>query len=148
MNNLNLNRVVILLRGVSGSSKTTFAEYLKDIFYWNPDKSCEICCADDQFTDSKGNYNFNPILLPIAHKACQEKFVDALKNGVELVIVSNVNAKPSDFNFYLDKCKEFNYVVFSLIIEKRFEGGDNGHNVPHGTILRQTENIKNNLKLR
>lgn len=145
---LNPQRIIIILRGVSNSGKSTFAEYLKDIFYWNVDKSCEICCADDFFENEKGDYTFDASKLDLAHRLCKNKFTKSLQNGVELVIVANTNIKPSHFDFYIETAKEYGYTLFSLVMEKRFEGGDNGHDVPEKSLQLMENNIKISLKLR
>ncbi|MEG1581928.1 MAG: hypothetical protein RR334_02065, partial [Clostridia bacterium] len=65
---------IIIIRGISGSGKTTFAIKLKSLFA-ERGEDCEICEADDYFTGTDGQYNFNPNLLSQAHNACYSKFV-------------------------------------------------------------------------
>jgi uridine kinase len=149
MNLFNFDKIVILLRGVSNGGKSTTAQYLQNIHKGNEYLYRSIiCCADDYFTDNLGNYNFDAKKLYLAHKECQENFELALKDGIELVICSNTNTKESDFKFYINKAKEYNYFLFSLVVEKRFEGGDNGHDVPEIILNKQEESIKSSLKLR
>lgn len=141
---MNFNKVVIILRAVAGAGKSTVADYLSKSI--NP--KAIVCCADDHFTDKNGNYNFNPNELYLAHARCQDKFIAALQVDTNLVIVANTNVKPSQFDFYIDAAKEFGYTLFSLVVEKRFEGGDNGHNVPEKSLQLMENNIKISLKLR
>jgi predicted kinase len=133
-------RKLILIRAVSGTGKSTFAETFA------PD-SC-ICCADDYFTDGQGNYNFDASKLGQAHKACQEKYLELLDSPfVDTIVVSNTNTKESDYKFYLDEAEKRGIMVFSLVLENR-HGNKNVHNVPDHVLERQEQNIKNSLKLR
>lgn len=144
---INNSRVVVLLRGCSGSGKSEFANYLACLT--DEVSSCPKVCivsADDFFTDKDGNYNFNHEKLGLAHRQCKNKFFTCLKENVPLIIVSNTNSKEYEFNYYLDIAKQFNYTVFSIVIENR-HGNKNSHNVPEATIQKCAENIKNSLKL-
>lgn len=131
---------LILLRGVSSSGKTTFANYLADI-----DTDSVICCADDFFYKNE-EYCFDVSKLGAAHGVCKEKFKRAIHNDVSTIIVANTNAKPSDFSFYEEYAKGAGYQVISLVVEKRHEN-KNSHNVPQETLDRQELNIRNSLKL-
>ena len=110
-------------------------------------KDCTICSSDDYFYDDKGNYNFNPELLYQNHNKCKLKFFNALGARVPLVIVANTNTKAQDFNYYIEKAKQFGYIVHSLIVENR-EGTVNSHSVPEETLKKQENAIRENLKLR
>lgn len=132
---------VIILRAVSGSGKTTFANYLESI---SKESTC-ICAADDYFSQS-GEYKFDATLLPSAHIFCREKFKKALSDGIQTIIVANTNTKESEFTHYIDVAKQYNYQVFSVVIENR-HGNTNIHNVPQKSLDRQKENIYNSLKL-
>jgi hypothetical protein len=147
---MNFNKVCIVLRGVSGSSKSTIAKYLSILYNGCLDGkqlNSVICTADDYFYQDE-IYQFNAQNLGVAHGQCKKKFLESINNNLGLVIVANTNSAPCEFNFYMDAAKEKGYVTFSLVVEKRFEGGDNGHNCPIKSLERQEINIKNSLKLR
>ncbi len=149
---INFSKTVILIRGCPNSGKSSFADYISYLYNLcdlntQPHEKCEICCADNHF-EKDGKYLFNPAELHIAHKKCQDKFVKALQNNVELIIISNTSSSERELNFYVDKIKEYGYGLFSIVMEKRFEGGDNGHNVPESSLSKMENNIKNSLKLR
>ena len=75
-------------------------------------------------------------------------FDEALKDGVELVCCSNTNSKESEYQYYIDLAEKYGYIVFCVVMEKRFISGNNGHNCPEKSLIRQQENIKQSLKLR
>ena len=137
-----MGKTVIILRSTSGAGKSTFAEYITSL----KSENYTIVCADDYFVDSKGNYNFNAQDLGKAHSECRQKFLNALSIGTELVVVANTNSKPSEFEFYEEAAKEFDYQVFFIVLEKR-HNNNNLHNCPQSSIERQAQNIKNSLKL-
>lgn len=133
-------KTVIILRGVSGSGKSTFADYLSKL------SSDTIVCTADDYMMVNGEYKFDPKKLGFAHLSCQHKFIEALKNNVNLVIVANTNTAEKDVRVYLDEAKTFGYQVFSLVIENR-HGNTDVHSVPSETKIKQANTIKSNIKL-
>lgn len=135
-------KTVLILRGVSGSGKSTFAETLRQL---NPD-SVVVCTADDYFTDADGNYNFDASRLRYAHAACQEKFLDALHAPeTSLIIVANTNTKPSDFAYYVNFAKG-KAMVTSVVLENR-HGNRDIHSVPDAVKANQKTNLHNTISL-
>ena len=134
-----MNKNVIVLRGVSGSGKSTFANLIAE--------PKVICCADDFFMDSWGLYNFDVTKLGAAHKECQLKFEDALFNPhVENIVVANTNVKEADFKYYVKAAEEFGARVTVVVIEKRHDN-TNVHSVPQEVLDRQYESLKASTKL-
>lgn len=74
---------VHILRGVSGSGKSTIANGGIRV------ANRVICSADD--FDGLYRNGFNPSLLPQAHAACLKKFVSALQFDVDHIVVDNTN---------------------------------------------------------
>ena len=137
-------KTVIILRGVSGSGRSTFANNLIDLL----DKKYTYCiCEADNFFIKNGEYKFYPEGLAAAHNYCREKFRNALVNNINLVIVSNTNCAEKEFFYYLDLAKEYSYYTVVMVVENR-HGGINLHSVPEESLNRQQERIKNSLKLR
>jgi uridine kinase len=132
---------VIVLRGVSGSGKTTFAKLLASQWGYF------VASADDYFTDIDGNYNFDASKLGDAHAFCRKNFQIALNNPLcRGVIVANTNTKESEFSFYENAAKEADAQFFSLIVENR-HGNTDVHNVPSFAKENQAKNIMNSIKL-
>lgn len=134
-------KTVILLRSVSGAGKSTLANLLASNEWW------VTVCADDYFTDADGNYNFDATKLGIAHKECQQKFMEALSDPtVEGIVVANTNTREREFSFYENAAKEADAMFISLIVENR-HGNKDIHGVPQNIREIQAENIKNSLLL-
>jgi predicted kinase len=135
-------KTVIVLRACSNAGKSTFAQYLQQI---KQGEKVVICSADDYFYRT-GEYKFNVQELSVAHGECQRKYINAVNSGNELIIIANTNTTPKEFQFYIDAAENRGYMVFSVILEKRHPNV-NTHQCPEFTIVRQSENIKNNLQL-
>ena len=134
---MNSKKELYILRGVSGSGRSTLAETLNGV----------ICCADDYLTDSEGNYKWSPGKINLAHNWCQDKAKQAMISGEERVIISNTNTYKKDVELYRNMGLDYGYKVFVLVVEN-YHNGQNIHNVPEETLLRQENNIKSTLKLR
>lgn len=135
---------VMILQGISGSGKSTFARSLS---------GATVCSADDLFMVN-GEYLFKPGLLGEAHARCFAKFLDALRRGDELVVVDNTNVEAwqiapymlatdaqnmvspfNDRSQYRAKIVTFD-VPMSVAIER------NVHGVPPGVIAQQVRSLR------
>lgn len=134
-----MKSTVWLLRGAQGSGKSFTANQLLQL-------PCSVlCCADDYFMVD-GKYEFDGSKLKYAHQECQNRFISALQNGAENIIVANCNAKDRDFQFYIDKAKEHGANLISLVVENR-HGGKNVHGCGEEIVERVKNSIKNSLSL-
>lgn len=120
-------KVLTLLRGLPGSGKSTFANFI-----WN---SGVICEADQYFVDENGNYNFDGSKIKDAHKWCRDKVEKMMKdneaNGQYYpeIVVSNTFTQEWEMEEYYKLAEKYGYTVFSIIVENR-HGGANEHGVP------------------
>ena len=136
-----MNKTVIILRAVSGSGKSTFANYIASL-----DKSAVVCCADDYF-ELNGEYKFNPNELGTAHAACLQKFKYALRNDlVNTIIVANTNTTEREIRPYLFEARKFNAIIHFVVLENR-HGGNDVHGVPEGIKDKQKNRLLASLKL-
>lgn len=134
-----MRKNVIILRGVSGSGKTTFAYR-----FLPPDTI--LCCADDFFTNYNGEYSFDASKLSEAHAYCRKKFDRAIENRRFNIAVINTNASEKEFEYYVDTAKKNGYDVFSIVVENR-HGNSDIHGVPEEAKERQKQKLINSIKL-
>jgi predicted kinase len=126
--------VLIIVRGLPGSGKSTFALLLG---------TKAICTADDYQTD-KGVYNWKPERVKDAHQWCQRKCRRFMKAHVERIVVTNTSTQEWELAPYYDMARRAGYTVYSVIIENR-HNGQNIHNVPEETLEKMANRF--NVKL-
>jgi predicted kinase len=129
---------LILLRGLPGAGKSTFAQFFRTLYWFE---------ADKYFEDEDGNYNFDPTKLRNAHQWCKDRveFVMNAPNGFppELVVVSNTFTQEWEMEEYYELAKKYGYRVYSVIVENR-HGSKNIHNVPEEKL----EQMKNRFEIK
>ena len=86
-----MDRKVIILSGLSGSGKSTYASALGGV----------VCSADDFFVNDDGSYVFNPTKLQDAHAYCFRSFLEALQGTNETVVVDNTNTRVEEISPYV-----------------------------------------------
>lgn len=103
--------MLILLRGLPGSGKTTFSRTFKD---------ARVFAADDFFYKrGEGKYAFDPTLLGEAHLACQRETRGALEAG-EVVVVTNTFSQRWELEAYFRIAAE---VGVRVTVADLFDGG-------------------------
>ena len=135
-------KTIILLRGLPGSGKSTFANYMF---------SNNIFEADQYFYDENGlNYNFDASKLHLAHKWCQLRVEHAMENNLisggvyfSEIVVSNTSTTEKELEPYLELAKKYDYQIISLIVENR-HGSKSIHNVPDEKL----EQMKNRFSIK
>lgn len=132
-------KTVVILRGLPGSGKTSFA----NILVWSS-KDSVICSADHYFVKPNGNYEYDRDKLPDAHFYCKNKFLKAL-NKSDLIIIDNTNCHKKDMAFYEKKAKENGYQVFHVVIENR-QGNKSIHDIPDERIEEMEKSFKVRLR--
>ena len=118
-----MEKVLIIVRGIPGSGKTSFASFL----------GRAICCADDFFTTRDGKYVWKAERVGTAHEWCQRKCRRFMKKQIETVIVANTSTTEREMQPYMDLARQFSYKVFSVIVENR-HGNVSVHGVPEATL--------------
>lgn len=136
---------LILIRGVSGSGKSTLAAQFVD--QWTT-----LISADDYFTDENGNYNWKPELLPKAHDWCLNTTRKFLQDVYyDTVVVHNTFTTQKHLQPYLDLkegLKDVLNLTIHVITVENHHGGVNVHDVPEHALKRQSEQLRQSIKLR
>lgn len=120
---------LILLRGLPGAGKSTFAQFFRTLYWFE---------ADKYFEDEEGlGYNFDPSKLKEAHQWCKDR-VEFIMNPpnnhpAELIVVSNTFTQEWEMKPYFDIAEKYGYRVHSIIVENR-HGNKSVHDVPDATV--------------
>lgn len=136
---------VIILVGAPGCGKSTrTANYLYLHKAYDPKSTSAVVSADHFFINlDTGQYIFDRSRLHMAHLTCQHEFVDALVDGVGLVIVDNTNTVARDRKFYVDVARSHGYEVWLDVIEADAQTcfARNVHGVPLDAIEKMMARI-------
>lgn len=134
---------LVLMRGVSGSGKSTRA---RELLEQNP--GARILSTDDLFL-VEGEYRFDPALLGQNHKANQERCRSAMLERTELIIIDNTNVQAREMKPYHSLALEHGYAT---VIEEippppldellRRHGSRTDKRVPRETLDRMLERWK------
>jgi len=108
---------LILLRGLPGSGKSTFAELI-----------CNKHVEADMYFMEDGEYKFDVSKIKQAHEWCQEKTETWMKMCYN-VVVSNTFTMDWEMEPYYKLAEQYGYRVHSIIMENR-HSGINTHDVP------------------
>ena len=149
-----MTKKVIILRGISGSGKSTYIEKNHPTAF--------TCSADHYFYNKKGEYNFDPKLLGHAHKSCKKNFFSAIEQGESPIIVDNTNTQFWEMKTYIEAAENAGYEIEFVRMETKVDiaAARNAHGVPVEVVKRMHDRmeelpdrlkrkekiIKNNLK--
>ena len=133
-----MEKILYIVRGVSGAGKSTFAKTLGGIHVE----------ADQYFMDGEGNYKFDGSKIKLAHEYCRaqtEAWMGTKGDQVNVnrITVSNTFTQEWEMEPYFTLAKEYGYTVFTIVVENR-HGGTNVHNVPEDKI----EQMKNRFEVK
>lgn len=149
-----LHTRVYLLRGVSGSGKSTFAEkFLRPLFH-----HFEVVSADRFFTNEKGEYSFDGSMLSAAHDQCYKNFEFHIQQMTQhafhesyyhdqprrsCLVVDNTNLEPYEMAPYMMKALslgiEPEILTFNMLQDVNEHVLKNIHGIKEPTIQRQKE---------
>lgn len=132
-------KTLIIVRGIPGSGKSTFANKLKNYFEEHGYHGDTF--ESDSFFVKNGVYKFNPKLLYLAHKICYDKVFNNLeKENVDFSIVANTFILKSDVKKYREHAEELGYDVMIFRMTNKFK---DVHEVPEETLQKMRESICN-----
>lgn len=119
--------MLILIRGVSGSGKTTKARSYTGFVHLE---------ADMYFGDGSGNYTpeqFDSRLVPLAHQWCIDQTRQALEQGQD-VVVANTFTRRAELQPYFKIAQRLRVEVRVITCRGRYQ---NTHGVPQEKVQEQ-----------
>jgi predicted kinase len=127
---------VYILRGVSGSGKSTYVKKLPKY---------KVVHSTDNFFYKNGKYKFDFKKLGYFHKKNLENFEKSLKEKKTIIVVDNTNLLAKEAKPYIKKAKEHGYRV--ILVDFKPKGAmwhykRNRHNVPLKVIKEQIKKYK------
>mgnify|MGYP003153891437 FL=1 len=138
-------KVLYIVRGLSGSGKSSIAKELVNQIWDSESKSFieDFYSADDYFTDYNGNYNFDPNKLKEAHEQCQKNVELAMQRDcVRKVAVANTFSQAWEAEPYFKLAKKHGFNPFVLECQNDF---GNIHEVPQKSIDKMKERWEDRL---
>lgn len=126
---------LLLLRGLPGSGKTTFAQLLS--------RSSGFSCfsLDSFFTNADGEYHFDYKTNHLAYKECQSRVEEAMKQEDVAILVDQTFALLWEMQPYLDLAKKYKYQLFVCTMENR-HNGRNLHAISDEQMLKMAKSFK------
>lgn len=124
-----------IMRGCSGSGKST---YIRMHF-----PNAFICSADHYFMKD-GHYQFDGKDINKAHQTCFVKFIEAVMDGVEDIVVDNTHTQAWELAPYVQGGGSFGYEVeiHTLIVDPEIAAKRNVHGVRLRDVKRHAQNIE------
>ena len=138
-------KVLYIVRGLSGSGKSSIAKELVNQIWDSESKSFieDFYSADDYFNDYNGNYNFDPNKLKEAHEECQKNVELAMQRDcVRKVAVANTFSQAWEAEPYFKLAKKHGFNPFVLECQNDF---GNIHEVPQKSIDKMKERWEDRL---
>lgn len=127
---------VIIMRGISGSGKSTWVK--KNV------PEAVVCSADHHFIND-GVYKFDWRELKQAHAACFKKFHEAVTCGLGVIVIDNTNTELHEISRYLGVIELFEYDLEIVRIECDLSVAQarNVHEVPPESVRAQSVRFEN-----
>ena len=137
------SKVMFIMRGLSGSGKSTIVEALQKTY----PEHC-VCSADDHFYQQDGSYKWVKTELEAAHKECQSKAEAACKADTSVVIIDNTNVRRWEIKFYVNIAATYRYTVVlvtpktSWYLDAAILAKKNKHGLDEATLKQKVELFK------
>ena len=128
---------LILVRGVSGSGKSTFAE---EFLY-----PVSLLISTDDFFMVNGEYQFNSELLSENHLKCLKSVESEMEQPQQdicpNIVVHNTFTQAWEIEQYKELADKYGYNFYTIIVENR-HGSSSIHDVPDDIISKQKERFE------
>ncbi|MBD3261520.1 MAG: AAA family ATPase [Candidatus Altiarchaeales archaeon] len=150
---------VIIMRGISGSGKSTVVEALETSLYLEatahreepPPEFC-IVSADHYMVDESGNYAFDPRRLSEVHKECLRKFmmqvVEKATDRSKYIVVDNTNTTTTEMSVYAQVALALDWKlkIFTCLCDPGIAFQRQRHGVPSANIYKQHLRLESEAK--
>ncbi|KAG7156918.1 NEDD4-binding protein 2-like 1-like [Homarus americanus] len=139
-------KVMILMRGLPGSGKTTLAKEIKG-------RTGVILSTDDFFCDKRGKYNYDPSRINEAHQWNKHRALQKLQDGKTPIIIDNTNLQMWEMKPYVKLGLQYGYEVDILDAETPWKlnakelARKNIHGVPKGKITEMKGRYDKDIKI-
>lgn len=111
------SHTLFIMRGLQGSGKSYIARHYADNSQKTTDaNSWMVCSADDYFERSGKEYGFNASELAEAHMYCRKRFITAVNENTEIIVLDNTNSKKWEYQIYERIAKICGYSVYVIEI--------------------------------
>ena len=131
---------LILVRGASGTGKSTISASIILRASQNGDKLCAFHETDQFFVDEKGEYHFSVSKLGCAHNWNQLQVERSMLHRKEIVVVANTFCALWEMEKYFELAEEYQYDVEIIRTPGPWEPDTlfrrNKHSVPLDVIKR------------
>ena len=128
---------LILVRGISGSGKSTFAE---EFLY-----PISLLISTDDFFMIDGEYQFDSELLAENHLKCLKSVESEMKDPHEdicpNIVVHNTFTQSWEMKLYKELADKYGYNFYTIIVENR-HGSNSIHDVPDHIISKQRDRFE------
>ncbi|MFA6042204.1 MAG: ATP-binding protein [Patescibacteria group bacterium] len=125
-------RIAYIMRGVSGSGKTTVAKQLI--------QNGGTIHATDNYFMVEGVYTFDPAKLSEYHELNFQSFSESLQAGVPVIVCDNTNILYTHYQRYVEAAEQAGYLVAIVTLphpDPQQAAERNLHGVPLYAIDRQ-----------
>lgn len=132
---------IVIITGISGSGKSTLARKMCDEVIAKGGKA-HMVAADDWFT--KGDkYEFNAADLGYAHGYCYSKFMSAVEECPDLVVLHNTGTQALEVSPYVlfGSAYGIEAEVVTIDCDPQLAASRNTHGLTLDTVKRQSENL-------
>jgi predicted kinase len=130
---------VVLMRGITGSGKSSHAKGLHPTTW---------CSADKFFHNEEDEYVFDPTRLTEAHGSCLIEFIDAVQAGVGcnddvLIVVDNTNIRAAELAPYIAVAQAYgaNVGIVLCWCDPMVAATRNVHDVPAHVAFAQYQEL-------
>jgi predicted kinase len=143
---------VIIMRGLPGSGKSTYAErHYPDAWVVSSDDYFhgvrELLTPENRRLALAQPYTHDPKELTYSHPQCMRLFIQALQSGDRDVVVDNTNTTVMEVSPYVLVAQAFGapYEILEVACDPEVAANRNRHGVPFKAVLSMSQRLQDLL---